>query len=103
MVCNCGNERERENEEGKKSEFFRAKNLSEQKNRKEKGGIEKRKTHRNLFVLLCSDAASSPADSASRSSAACDAATTAGETEFENRYGLAFWRSVATTEAGPAV
>lgn len=54
-------------------------------------------------MLLCSDAASCPADSSSRSRAACDAATTAGETELENRYGLAFWRRVVTTEAGPAV
>ena len=36
-------------------------------------------------MLLCSDAASSPADSFSRSSAACDAATTAGDTELEKR------------------
>ena len=35
--------------------------------------------------MIGSDAASSPADSFSRSSAACDAATTAGDTELEKR------------------
>ena len=80
-------EREREREREKKRECFScfSFSLTDREKREEKREKKQCPSYRNLLVLLCSEAASCPADSSSKSSAACDAATTAGETELENK------------------